>query len=169
MAVRKNTSKVSKKVQADINVEKPSKRTTRKVKTKLKKLSAGVIFLAIFLSVAGAVGGYFGVKYISRNDCFEIIGQDESTFEIGSDPYEDEGVKVVAFGVDETDKVKIETNLKRNADGKYYAETEGTYYIKYTVDNIKYGSIFKVQKIRLLHFVEPTESEEVEVSNEENN
>ena len=169
MAIRKNTSKVSKKVQADISIDKPSKRTTRKVKTKLKKLSAGTVFFVILLLVLGVVGGYFGVKYISRNDCFEIVGQDEITLEIGSEPYEDKGVKVVAFGVDETDKVQIETNLKKNSDGKYYAETEGTYYIKYTVDNIKYGSIFKVQKIRLIHFVEPTESEEVEVNNEENN
>lgn len=80
--------------------------------------------------------------------------------EIG-ETYLDEGVKVVAFGVDETDKVEIETNLKKDKDGAYFAQTEGTYYIKYTVNNIKYGSIFKVQKIRLIHFVEPTESEEL--------
>ena len=81
------------------------------------------------------------------------------------DLYDDKGVKVIAFGKDDSDKVMIETDLKRNADGSFYAEEEGTYYIKYTVDNIKYGSIFKIQKIRLIHFVEPTEEKEV-VGNE---
>jgi len=157
---RKSTSKVSKKVDLDLNINKPSKRTTRKVKTKLKKLSFGVVMLAIFLLAVGVVGGYFGVQYLSRNDCFNIVGAEEITLEIG-ESYLDEGVRVIAFGVDETDKVEIETNLKKNNDGKFYAQTEGTYYIKYTVNNIKYGSIFKVQKIRLIHFVEPTESEEL--------
>ena len=157
---RKSTSKVSKKVELDLNIDQPSKRTKRKVKTKLKKLSFGVVVLAVFLLAVGVVGGYFGVQYLSRNDCFNIVGADEITLEIG-ETYFDEGVKVVAFGVDETDKVEIETNLKKDKDGAYFAQTEGTYYIKYTVNNIKYGSIFKVQKIRLIHFVEPTESEEL--------
>lgn len=157
---RKSTSKVSKKVDLDLNINKPSKHTTRRVKTKLKKLSFGVVMLAIFLLAVGVVGGYFGVQYLSRNDCFNIVGADEITLEIG-ESYLDEGVKVVAFGIDETDKVEIETNLKKDNNGKFYAQTEGTYYIKYTVNNIKYGSIFKVQKIRLIHFVEPTESEEL--------
>lgn len=157
---RKSTSKVSKKVDLDLNINKPSKRTTRKVKTRLKKLSFGVVMLAIFLLAVGVVGGYFGVQYLSRNDCFNIVGAEEITLEIG-ESYLDEGVRVVAFGVEETDKVEIETNLKKDNNGKFYAQTEGTYYIKYTVNNIKYGSIFKVQKIRLIHFVEPTESEEL--------
>ena len=157
---RKSTSKVSKKVELDLNINKPSKRTTRKVKTKLKKLSFGVVMLAIFLLTVGVMGGYFGVQYLSRNDCFNIVGAEEITLEIG-ESYLDEGVRVVAFGVDKTDKVEIETNLKKDNNGKFYAQTEGTYYIKYTVNNIKYGSIFKVQKIRLIHFVEPTESEEL--------
>jgi len=160
MVKRKSTSKITKKVELDLNIDKPSKRTTRKVKTKLKKLSFGVVMLAIFLLAVGVVGGYFGVQYLSRNDCFNIVGAEEITLEIG-ETYLDEGVKVVAFGVDETDNVEIETNLKKNNDGKFYAQTEGTYFIKYSVNNIKYGSIFKVQKIRLIHFVEPTESEEL--------
>ena len=160
MGKRKSTSKITKKVELDLNIDKPSKRTTRKVKTRLKKLSFGVVMLAIFLLAVGVVGGYFGVQYLSRNDCFNIVGAEEITLEIG-ETYLDEGVRVVAFGIDETDKVEIETNLKKDNNGKFYAQTEGTYYIKYTVNNIKYGSIFKVQKIRLIHFVEPTESEEL--------
>ena len=165
MAGRKTTSKVSKKVEVDFDFNKPSKKSTRKVKSKLKKLSMGTVCLAIFLLVVGVVGGYFGVQYLTKNDCFNIVGADEINLELG-ESYLDEGVDVVAFGIDESDKVEIDTNLKKDKFGAYYAETEGTYYIKYTVNNIKYGSIFKVQKIRLLHFVEPTESEELGGSNE---
>ena len=165
MGKRKSTSKISKKVEFDLNIDQPSKRTKRKVKTRLKKMSFGVVALAVFLLAVGVVGGYFGVQYLSRNDCFNIVGAEEITLEIG-ESYLDEGVKVVAFGVDERDKVEIETNLKKDKDGKFYEQTEGTYYIKYTVNNIKYGSIFKVQKIRLIHYVEATESEELGGSNE---
>lgn len=160
MATRKTTSKKSSKVQLNLDVDKPSKRTTKKVTKQLKKVSAGALFLAAILLVAGAVGGYFGVKYITRNDCFEIVGKDEITLSL-NETYIDEGVKVVAFGKDDSSKVKITTNLKTNEDGSFYAESEGTYYITYNVENLKYGTIFKVQKIRLITFVEPTESEEI--------
>lgn len=160
MANKKSTSKVSKKVEVDINLNKPSKKTTNKAKKKIKKLSTGTLCLAIFLLAVGVVGGFFGIKYLSRNDCFTIVGQDEIFLTLDED-YQDEGVKIVAFGFDDSNKAKVETNLKTR-DGKYYADSEGTYYIKYTVSDIKYGSIFKVQKIRLVHVVEPTESEEVD-------
>lgn len=160
MAKRKTTSKVSKKVEVNFELNKPSKKTTSKAKKKLKRLSAGVVFLAVLLLLVGGVGGYFGVKHISKNDCFNIVGEDEITLELG-ESYIDEGVEVIAFGRNEEDKVEIETNLKCDKSGAYYAQTEGTYYIIYKVNNIKYGSIFKVQKIRLIHFVEPTESEEL--------
>ena len=160
MPNRKTTRKVSKKVELDIKMDKTSKKTTRKIKTKIKKLNFGVVVLAMFLLAVGVVGGYFGVQYLSRNDCFNIIGAEEITLEIG-ETYLDEGVMIVAFGMNDSNKVEIETNLKKDKYGKFYAQNEGTYYIKYTVNNIKYGSIFKVQKIRLIHFVEPTENEEL--------
>jgi len=157
---KKTTSKISKKAELDFEMKAPNKRTANKAKRKLKKLSAGVVFLAVVLLAIGAVGGYFGIQYVSKNDCFSIIGEEEITLEIG-ESYADEGVKVIAFGKDDSNKVEIETNLKKDENGAYYAQSEGTYYITYKVNNIKYGSIFKVQKIRLLHFVEPTESEEL--------
>ena len=165
MDKRKTTSKISKKTELNLSANKPNKKTIRQVKIKLKKFSFKVVALAIFLLFVGVVLGYWGVKYLTRNDCFNIIGAEEITLEIG-ETYLDEGVNVVAFGVDETDKVEIYTNLKKDKDGKFYSQTEGTFYIKYTVNNIKYGSIFKVQKIRLIHFVEPTESEELGGANE---
>ena len=117
MAKRKATGKVSKKVEFDLNIDKSSKQTKRKVKTKLKKLNFGVVVLAVFLLVVGVVSGYFGVQYLSRNDCFNIIGADEISLEIG-ETYLDEGVKVIAFGVDESNKVEIETNLQKDKEDR---------------------------------------------------
>lgn len=162
MATRKTASKTSKKATADFNwnINKPNKKTTKEVKKNLKKLGAGAIICALVLLVVGAVGGYFGLKVLTKNDCFVLNGKDEITLQIG-EKYIDESVTVVAFGKDETSKVKIETNLTVNEDGTYSAEEEGTYYITYTVDNFKYGTLFKIKKIRLITFVEPTEHEEI--------
>ena len=110
-----------------------------------------ILFLAI-----GAVGGWFGIKFATRNDCFEIIGEEKIELSIG-ETYLDQGVKVISFGKDCQDKVNVETNLKKTAD---YADQAGIYYITYTVDNIKYGSIFKIQKIRLISFSEASEGVE---------
>ena len=96
---------------------------------------------------------------MTRNDCFTINGREEITCTL-SEHYIDQGAKVIAFGIDDSDKIIVETDLQQDDNG-YYAESEGTYYIKYTVDNLKYGRIFKVQKIRLVTFVEDTESSEV--------
>ena len=161
MATRKTASKKSAKVQLDADFNKPSKKTTKKVTKKLKKLSFCSIVVAIMLLAIGAVGGYFGVKYLTKNDCFEIIGKDEITLTLDQ-TYKDESCKVVAFGQNDADKIEIETNLTKNEDGTFSATEAGTYYIVYKVNNLKYGTIFKVQKIRLITFVEPSEQEEME-------
>ena len=164
MATRKTASKTSKKATADFNWDvgvKPSKRTSKKVNKQLKKVSAGALVMAVLLLVVGAVGGYFGVKVLTKNDCFVLNGKDEITLQIG-ESYTDEGAKVIAFGKDEANKIQIETNLVKNNDGTYSTDEVGTYYMVYTVDNFKYGTLFKIKKIRLITFVEATEQEEIE-------
>lgn len=156
MATRKTVNKQSKKVEVDFNINQPNKRTTKKIKKNMKKLSAGTIFLLMVVLVVGAVGGFFGCKYLTRNDCFILNGQDEITLQL-NETYKDEGAKVIAFGIDDSSKIEIETNLTKNEDGTYSANEVGTYYITYKAKNLKYGTIFKVQKIRLLTFVEPSE------------
>ncbi len=155
----KNTSKVSKKAEININTSGNS-RNNKKTKHAMKKMTLKTLCISLCLFIlAGTIG--IGVAfYLTKDDCFNIIGQDEITLML-TERYVDEGVKVVAFGSDDSDKVSVETNLKQDANG-YYAEEEGTYYIIYTVDNLKYGTIFKVQKIRLITFVEPTEDSEVQ-------
>lgn len=165
MATRKTASKSSSRASLDLDIDsKQSKKTNKKINKTIKKASAGAIILAVVLLVVGAVGGYFGVKFLTRNDCFEIVGKDELTLTLGEN-YADQSVKAISFGKDVSEKVEIETNLKQNEDGSYYADEVGTYYIVYKVNDIKYNSIFKVQKIRLLTFVEATEQEEIESAN----
>ncbi|MBR4999121.1 MAG: hypothetical protein IKY10_04490 [Clostridia bacterium] len=161
---KKTYGKTSKK--ATINFEwdnnkKPNKKTSKKVNKAMKKVSFAVICGAILLLAVGAVGGFFGVKFLTRNDCFQLIGKDEITLQL-NETYTDEGAKIVAFGKDVSEDVVIETNLKQNNNGEFYAEEEGTYYIVYKSKSFKYNSVFKVQKIRLVTFVEATEQEEIE-------
>ena len=163
MATRKTASKTSKKATVNFNwdTNKPSKRTSKKVNKELKKLSVGAIIVAVMLLVIGAVGGFFGLKVVMKNDCFVLNGQDEITLQLG-ETYTDEGAKVIAFGKDDANKVTIETNLTKKEDGSYTAEEVGTYYMVYKVENLKYGKLFKVQKIRLITFVEVSEGAEYE-------
>lgn len=164
MASRKTASKTSKKATVDLSFKsdnKSSKRNNKKIAKQLKKLSFGAMAIALLILVVGVLGGFFGVKFLVRNDCFELNGKDEITLQIG-ETYSDEGAKVIAFGKNDENKLTIKTNLKQNTDGTYYAEEEGTYYITYSVDNFKYGTLFKIQKVRLITFVEATEQEEIE-------
>ena len=170
MATRKTANKVSKKAEINFNLNKPNKSQRRKAEKKIKKLSAGAVAMAVMLLVGGAIGGWFGCKVLTKNDCFEIVGKDEITRVVGC-AYEDQGIKAVAFGKDVSNKVQIETNLILNEDGTYTANEVGTYYIVYKVDTFKYNSIFKVQKIRLITFVEASEdlspqTTQLEVGNE---
>lgn len=169
MATNRKVSKTSKKATINFNWDnnKNSKKS-KKANKQLKKLSFGAIVIAIVCLIVGTLGGVFAIKIITKNDCFTLIGKDEITLRIGED-FEDKGVKVVAFGKDDTNKVLVETNLTKKSDGVYTATEEGTYYLVYTVDNFKYGKLFKVQKIRLVNYVEETEQEEIESANQGGN
>jgi len=171
LATRKTAKKTSKKATVNLkwNVsEKSTKEKSKKSNKKIKKLSIGAVIVAVLFMAVGAVGGYFGLKIVTKNDCFIINGKDEITMQIGQD-YVDEGVKVVAFGKDDSNKVKIETNLQKNENGSYTSNEVGTFYIAYTVDDLKYGTLFKIQKIRLITFVEATEQDEIDNANQGGN
>ncbi|MGN0788178.1 MAG: hypothetical protein ACI4L6_03890 [Candidatus Onthoplasma sp.] len=155
---KKITGKTKKKVQLNLDI-KPDKVNTKKISKSVKKINPAIILMVILFLAIGAVGGWFGIRFATRNDCFEIIGEEKIELSIG-ETYLDQGVKVISFGKDCQDKVNVETNLKKTADGEYYADQAGIYYITYTVDNIKYGSIFKIQKIRLISFSEASEGVE---------
>ena len=143
-------------------------KATRKVKSSAKKTFRsigvkGILIILLFFIIGAGIG--VGITYfISKDDCFVINGVDEITLclgDVNSDEwmYQDEGVKAISLGRDISSNVIIETNLKTNDNGKYYAESEGTYYMIYKFDDIKYGKIFTVERIRLITFVEMQEDE----------
>ncbi len=155
MAKKKTANKVRKKaeINLDLDVSKSSKKTANK---NLKKLGAGGIVAVVFMLIIGVVAGVFSLKYVTRNDCFDLIGMDELTLTL-EENYIDEGIHAISFGRDVSNKVYIETNLKVRENGEFYADEVGTYYIVYKVDDFKYDSIFKIQRVRLITFVETSE------------
>ena len=163
MATKKTATKTSTKAKSNITVDlddvKVSKSKQKKVVKAVKSAGAKAWILVFAFLFLGLGGGVFSCWMICRNDCFEIVGQEELVFTLDSEDerYVDEGVKIVSFGKDVSSSVEIETNLLVDDQGRYYAEEEGTYYIKYKSNDLKYGKIFTVEKVRIVTFVEPSE------------
>ncbi len=106
-----------------------------KGKTKKKRIG---LFVIIVLIALGAVAGFFTANYITRNDVFEVIGAQTITLSLG-ETYQDEGARAISFGRDVSSKIVSEPNIDYT--------TEGTYYIKYTVDDIRYRGIERYRVI----------------------
>lgn len=126
--------------------------TIASVKTVKKIGSKGVLIVVLCFLFAIIVGASC-CFIMGKNDCFEIVGSEELEFQIG-DSYADEGVLIKEFGINISKSAKIQTNLKVDDKGNYYQDSEGTFYIAYTVKSLKFGLIYNVQKIRLITFVE---------------
>ena len=111
-----------------------------------KRISCFFCALALAL---GLVIGWFGGQYFSKNDTFELVGEKEYFVELNSEDflYEEEGVRIIEFGRDISDKVSFETNMTTLGDGKYNLDTTvpGRYYIKYTVASPRYGEICRIR------------------------
>ena len=90
------------------------------------------------------VGGYFVAKYLTQNDVFEIIGEKRIEIMVGQ-TYQDEGARAISFGKDISDKVKSESTVNN--------EVADTYYIKYTVDDIRYRG---VERHRIVVVIDPS-------------
>ncbi len=165
----KNSAKIESE-RASININKnfiPYKNTKKnqnKVKSAVKTINLFVA-LIIFLITAGmGIGAYF---IVCRNDCFVLNGAQEVYIELKAKPqggeivgsYKDAfKVTIIEFGQDISNSVKIETNMNVVGENEYEATQIGTYYIKYSVDSIKYGKIFTIEKIRLINVVEQSEN-----------
>lgn len=155
MATKKTASKQSKKVEVNLSLD---EKTSKKVNKELKRTPLKTLFILFLVVLIGLGIGALPAYFLTRNDCFELIGADEITLTIG-ESYADEGAKVIAFNKDDSKKVKTKSNMDVDQNGQYTSSEVGTYYIAYTVDNFKYGKIFKIQKIRLINFVEPSDDD----------
>ncbi len=112
-------------------------------KNKTKKRSISFILLTIVFVIC-VVGGYFVAKYLTQNDVFEIIGEKRIEIMVGQ-TYQDEGARAISFGKDISDKVKSESTVNN--------EVADTYYIKYTVDDIRYRG---VERYRIVVVIDPS-------------
>lgn len=112
-------------------------------KNKTKKRSISFILLTIVFVIC-VVGGYFVAKYLTQNDVFEVIGEKRIEIMVGQ-TYQDEGARAISFGKDISDKVKSESTVNN--------EVADTYYIKYTVDDIRYRG---VERYRIVVVIDPS-------------
>ena len=114
----------------------------RAAKKLLRKIPLAVKALMVLCLLAGIVGGYFAVKFVSKNDHFVLKGQSTYSIEAGTPfTYHEEGVDAVCFGRDVSGKLHVETTLQKDAAGNYIIPTdeEGVYTITYTVECLKFG------------------------------
>ncbi len=137
------------KIMSDVQ-KKAKRKAKRKAKSKVKKLHPATIVICVVCLALGVLAGAFGYSFISADDGFYLKGEKEYEVPVGTPlTYYDEGVKVISFGQDISDKVRVETNLVEIDDGEYTVDTSvpGEYYIIYKVDSIKYGDIMRVRTI----------------------
>ncbi len=161
MAVRKKSTKTSKRAESSISLSdiEVSSKTKRSAKSTLKNAGAKTLFIVALFLVLGVAVGLGAWWFVCKDDCFQLIGNDEIVLTL-DEKYVDEGVKIVAFGKDESSNVVIETNLEVDENGNFYSDEVGTFYITYKSECFKYGTLFKVQKVRLITFVEISEGGE---------
>lgn len=151
----------------DSTKKKATKRQQQKKQNEIKRNAKmlgfkGIVTIIVIILIFGAIG-VGATFYITRNDCFEIIGDDEITLTV-DEKYFDEGVKVIEFSQDCSKKVEIETNLRQNADGSFSIDYDSdsnpimkTYYIIYRVNTFKLSKLSNIKRIRLISFVENSE------------
>lgn len=102
--------------------------------------------------IAGLILGAILFRHVTKNDGFTLIGGETVTLRVGDDAeYIDPGVSVIRFGVDYSEKVVVETNLKKSGE-KYIVDTAkpGSYYISYTADVRGYGGVKLIRTIRVM-------------------
>lgn len=147
----KKSSSTGKKVAAGVGIGLATAAVTKGVKKSAKKTN-GKTIVAVMLSFVLAIMLGAGTCFLlGKNDQFTLNGSDEVTLQLGQ-TYKDEGVKIVEFGMDFSNKAVVETNLSKNENGEYYAEYADKFYIAYTVKTIKFGFVYGVQKIRFVTF-----------------
>lgn len=120
------------------------KKLENKVKKSVKKKPLLALLFVLLLG-GGIAGGYFTASAITKNDTFELIGEQTITLLVGED-YQEKGAKVIAFGKDVSMDVVIEDNIDNTQEGQYY--------VKYTIDNWRYKGVVKYRYIYVVETLE---------------
>ena len=116
-----------------------SKLKKQTVKQAKKKPWYALILLVIL--AFGGVGGFFGAKFLIKNDKFEINGDQEVVLEVG-DYYLEKGATIISFGRDISKQVKIDSTVDTTQAGQYY--------VKYTVEDIRFGEIERYRYVTVV-------------------
>ncbi len=107
----------------------------------IKKANPIVLVIVVLCLVVGLVVGWISYKSVTKNDTFILIGQKEITLNVG-DVFVDEGVKVISFGNDISNNVKVE--------GEVNTLKAGEYVLTYTVNNFKYNGVKKIRVVKVV-------------------
>lgn len=116
--------------------EQGERRARRRTKSSIKRLHTATKVLVVLFLAIGLAAGYFACTFVSKNDRFVLVGDTAFSIDVGAAyTYTEQGAEVVCFGRDVSDKLIVETELEKDANGNYIIPTdeEGVYTITYTV------------------------------------
>ena len=119
-----------------------SARAQRQLKRGLKKIHPATKAIAILFLVIGIAAGALFSLYTFQNDRFLLKGESSFSIDVGETyTYTEQGVDAVCFGRDVSDRLTVQTDLQKDANGNYIIPTDkaGVYTITYTVDCLKFG------------------------------
>lgn len=116
------------------------KRSSSAAKAAKKLHPATVVLAAVFLAV-GIGAGVFASEALSAGDSFTLNGGREVHLSLG-EAFDDPGVTVLSFGRDISDRVQVGGDADR-----FDADTPGTYYFVYTVDDLRWGDYQLVRTV----------------------
>ncbi len=123
--------------------EKSAKRYAKKGFKKPHTATKLAMLVAVVIGVA--VGALVCLQ-LFKNDRFVLKGETSFALDVSSEAgatylYTEEGVEAYCFGMDVSGKLIVETDLEKDAEGRYIIPTdkEGVYTITYTVDALKFG------------------------------
>ena len=78
----------------------------KKAKSEAKKLPNIAKIFIVFFFILGVAASFLVCHFLCKNDCFEINGKKSYSISVG-ETYIDDGVKVIGFGQDLTEKVTV--------------------------------------------------------------
>ena len=116
------------------------KRSSSAAKAAKKLHPATVVLAAVFLAV-GIGAGVFASEALSAGDSFTLNGGREVHLSLG-EAFDDPGATVLSFGRDISDRVQVGGDADR-----FDADTPGTYYFVYTVDDLRWGDYQRVRTV----------------------
>lgn len=116
------------------------KRSSSAAKAAKKLHPATVVLAAVFLAV-GISAGIFASEALSAGDSFTLNGGREVHLSLG-EAFDDPGATVLSFGRDISDRVQVGGDADR-----FDADTPGTYYFVYTVDDLRWGDYQLVRTV----------------------